>query len=364
MEAITPHQPKEHTMSNKTNRSNPGCAIVALALAILGFYLLKRAGGEFRNISKSLEDGPGTTIEEPTPVPAIDPAEAARYRKEVEEVLADYSKELKLASDKFERGLNQGRATFAVVRNNIPKAVAPYKGFKKNCKLVKAVVTDKIKKTDKTGELVKQDFMGPVFEPALAVAGEIYAANATYRDDLEAARQRAAQRLVIAARHLPSLPSIPAVEDALARRADAVSAGCTRALEAAASAATGVGVAAGFEALFISQTVKAVVNLCVKTSAKAAGKAAVSTAAPAADGPFPFGDLIAVGGFIWTACDIHHMTKTMPKEMQKGLTDSVDKIEADTLAEVRGNARKVLAVYRAEEAAMRHAAYAALETGK
>ena len=31
-------------MSNKTNRSNPGCAIVALALAILGFCLLKRAG--------------------------------------------------------------------------------------------------------------------------------------------------------------------------------------------------------------------------------------------------------------------------------------------------------------------------------
>ena len=45
-------------------------------------------------------------------------------------------------------------------------------------------------------------------------------------------------------------------------------------------------------------------------------------------------------------------------------TEAVDKIEADTLAEVRGNARKVLNVYRAEEATMRRAAYAALETGK
>ena len=95
-------------MSNKTNRSNPGCAITALVLAILGFCLLKRAGGEFRNIPNTLGNGSGTVVDEPTPVPAIDPAEAARYRKEVEEVLADYSKDLKLASDKFERGLSEG----------------------------------------------------------------------------------------------------------------------------------------------------------------------------------------------------------------------------------------------------------------
>ena len=85
--------------------------------------------------------------------------------------------------------------------------------------------------------------------------------------------------------------------------------------------------------------------------------------APAADGPLPIGDIIAVGGFAWTAWDIHHMTKKMPKEMQKGLTEAVDKIEADTLAEVRGNARKMKNIYRAEESVMRHAAYAALETG-
>lgn len=350
-------------MNNKTNRSNPGCAIVALALAILGFYLLKRAGSEFRNVPNTLGNGPGAVVDDPPPVPAIDPAEAARYRKEVEEVLTDYSKDLKLASGKFERSLSEGSAAFTAVRNRIPEAVKPYKGFKKNCKLVKAVVTDKIKKADRTGDLVKKDFMEPVFEPALAAAGKIYAANATYRDDLETARRRAAQRLVIAARHLPGLPSALPVEDALASRADAVSAGCTRALGAAASAATGVGIAAGFEALFISQTVRAVVNLCARTSAKAAGKAAASTVAPAADGPLPIGDIIAVGGFAWTAWDIHHMTKKMPKEMQKGLTEAVDKIEADTLAEVRGNARKMKNIYRAEESVMRHAAYAALETG-
>ena len=349
-------------MTNTSNRSNPGCAIAALTLAILGFYLLKRAEGEFRNIPNTLGNGSGAVFDETPKSPAIDPAEVARYRKEVEEVLADYSKDLKLASDKFERNLSQGHAAFTTVRNNIPKAVAPYKGFKKNCKLVKAVVTDKIKKTDKTGELVKNDFMGPVFSPALSAAGQLYGANAAYRNDLEAARQRASQRLVIAARHLPGLPSALPVEDALARRTAAVSAGCAKALGAAAGAGIGVGVAAGFEALFISQTVKAIGNLCVRTSAKAAGKAAVSTAAPAADGPLPIMDIIAVGGFIWTAYDIHHMTKTMPKEMKKGLTEAVDKIEADSMAEVRGNARKALDIYRAEESAMRRAAYAALET--
>ena len=351
-------------MSNTSNRSNPGCAIAALALAILGFYLLKRAGGEFRNIPNTLGNGPEAVavIDEPPKGPVIDPAEAARYRKEVEEVLADYSKDLQLVSVKFERNLSQGRAAFTAVRNNIPKAVAPYKGFKKNCKLVKAVATDKIKKTDKTGELVRNDFMGPVFTPALTAAGQLYGANVTYRNDLEAARQRASQRLVIAARHLPSLPAVLSVEDALAKRTAAVSAGCARALSAAASAATGVGVAAGFEALFVSQTVRAIVNLCVGTSAKAAGKAAVSTAAPAADGPLPIGDIIAVGGFIWTAYDIYHMTKTMPREMQKGLTEAVDKIESDSMAEVRGNARKAMEIYRAEESAMHRAAYAVLET--
>lgn len=343
-------------MSHKTNHSNSLRGIVALAFAIAGFFLLKRADGDFQGLPEVVKPHHGTVIDEP-PAPAIAPADAARYRSEVEEVLATYSKEVKDASDRFAMSLGAGRDTFAAVRDGIPNAVEPYKSFKKNCSLVTAVATDKIHKTCKVGEIVRDDFMAPIFSPALEAAAQFEAADNTLRTEIESARKNASERLVIAARELPGLPSALPVEDALYKRVDDVAAGCEKAIQTLASADAAVGVAAGLELAFIVPTTRSIISLCTR----AAGKAAASAVAPAADGPLPIGDLLAVGGLAWTTYDIWHLTKVTPRELQKGLTKTVDKIEADSLADVKARTKKVIAIYKAEEAVMRCAAYNALE---
>lgn len=74
-----------------------------------------------------------------------------------------------------------------------------------------------------------------------------------------------------------------------------------------------------------------------RAAAKGGGKAAVQAAsavAPAADGPLPVGDIIAVAGFAWTAYDVNNLINAIPKEIAKSLNETVDTLQAQTIDEV------------------------------
>ena len=331
--------------------------IIALVLAILGFALLVRGGGRLSglgDVGQSGHDAPVEQEDQPAPVP--DQAELSRYRKEVEEVLADYDREVGAAAEAFRRRLENGRTGFAEARAAIPDAVKPYGTFKKNRKVVTAVVKDKIRNKNRVEELIRADFMGPVFEPALAGAGRMEAAYDTLLADMEKARREACGRLTVSAGKVRGLPNGKTLEKRLSARSGEVARAAAKALGTAAGAGVAVGVAGTLELAFIRSTTRAVVNIC----AKAAAKGTASAAAPAADGPLPIGDVIAVAGFAWTAWDIYHLTHVMPRKLRKGLADSVDSMEDATLTDVKGRAKAAINAYRAETNEMRNAAEAAL----
>ncbi len=325
--------------------------ILPLLFAVIAFLLMLRAGTGFKHLPSAGGEEPGVTVPEKT-TPAYDPADLSRYNAEIEQVLVAYQEDVDRAAKAFGKDLERGRRGFAAVRASIPGAVKPYRSFKKVAKVIKAVAQDKIQKTNRTEELVRKDFMGPVFEPAMAAAGECDLAETRLRSELETARAKAAKRLVLAARALPGLPSAEPIEATMGRRAEIVADACAQSLALVAGAGVSAGVASALELIFIRETAQAIVRIC----ARAAAKAGFSVAAPAADGPAPFLDVLAVGGLAWTAYDIHRLKRKMPKQLEEGITATVDQMEADALSNVKARARAIIKAYSAEASAMRSAA--------
>ena len=91
--------------------------------------------------------------------------------------------------------------------------------------------------------------------------------------------------------------------------------------------ATIVGVT--IEAFCWKQIRDALIRLVGKTVAKVA----VSAGIAAADGPLPFGDVIAVLGLAWSAYDIYQATKVIPDELRAILNKTVDSFRNDSRSE-------------------------------
>jgi hypothetical protein len=339
-----------------SGRTSVAGSILALTLAIVGFVLLKNAGRELDKAGHVRT--PIEVVEsEPIPAPSSSTEEIVRYRKEVEAVLADYDREVARAAEDFRSHFNEGRAGFAEVRTHLPDVVKEYRKFGKVKNVVVAVATDKIRKTNHLGELVEADFMVPVFAPALEAAGKMDGAYAVLRSDLEQSRTTAIQRLEIAASNLPGAPIAPDLMKTLNERTERVVRGVQSAISTVAEGGVAIGVAGGLELAFIASTARSIATICTRVAAKATA----SAAAPAADGPLPFGDVIAVAGLAWTAYDIYELTRTMPRKLQTALAQSIDGIEADAIAGTKDPAKRVIGVYKAETDEMRRAAYAALK---
>ena len=353
---------KEHTMKNNTDtirnigHTSTAGAILVLAFAIIGFVLLKNAGRELDEVGHAEPPIKVVVEPEPTPAPSARAEEIVRYRKDVEAVLADYDREVARAAEDFRKRFNEGRAGFAAVRSRLPGVVKEYRQFGKVKDVVVAVATDKVRKTNHLGELVEADFMVPVFTPALEAAGKMDGAYAALRSDLEQSREKAVQRLEIAARNLPGAPIAHDLMKTLNERTEKVVKGVQSAISTVAEGGMAIGVAGGLELAFIASTARSITTICTRVAAKATA----SAAAPAADGPLPIGDIIAVAGLAWTAYDIRELTHTMPRKLQTALEQSVDGIEADAIAGTKDPAKRVIGIYKAETAEMRRAAYAAL----
>lgn len=99
-----------------------------------------------------------------------------------------------------------------------------------------------------------------------------------------------------------------------------------------AIAATGVAINLAFDVACFKATkesAKSILKWAFKAAAKRAGTtAAVGGTAAAVDGPFPFGDIlglgIAIGGAVWTACDIYDAYTQIRNELPKSLKDGID----------------------------------------
>jgi hypothetical protein len=94
------------------------------------------------------------------------------------------------------------------------------------------------------------------------------------------------------------------------------------------------------EAATIRSTIASARNLALRYGGKAIAKGATAAAAPAADGPLPIGDAIAVFFAAWTAYDIYDLTGVLPREIEKSLKGTVNALQTQTIDAVSDAVRR------------------------
>ena len=180
---------------------------------------------------------------------------------------------------------------FDEARRNIPAIVEKMTEIGTTCKLCGLMVRDKLTGTSKTQEYLNSVLEKPIITPCRKGA-EIYGCgfnSAGFLDNLKAANADYA--------------------------------------EIEACAVSGLAI----EAIFLKQTIAALASTLGGIVARLSATFGSGAACAAADGPFPFGDAVAVvlaaGGTAWSSYDLYQARKQLPAELATLLKQAISDLQ-------------------------------------
>ena len=335
-------------------------AFTAIALLSLAGSLYIASGLPNRRMPTSSEFGtrPPTAEPEP-PTPPDCSAEINRYNGEVAAALGRHLARIgKLASD-FEEGLqSKGPHRFDSARAAIPGIRNSFANPVTMTAVVKDGALDKAFGGERLQERFNVALEKPFMFPCARAGQSLIADYETFVARIVA--EDAAFREELASAH-GELPASVRVEFPVERlRADMSK--TYGALHGMPFKAGLVAIETAIEAATIKATARHARNLALRFGGKAIAKGAATAVAPVADGALPFGDIVAVGGAIWTACDIHQLMRVLPTEIEKSLEGTINSLQMQTLNSVSDAARRTLFAH--EQAARSLAESAFAETGR
>ena len=325
-----------------------GKCLLGLAFAILALFSLLT--------SVRIKDGlPNRHATEAGPVPAPSDyaAEIRRYNDAVGAALDRHLARLDRLTADFESGLREkGPRRFDAVRAAIPGIRSSFTSFSAMAGIVSDGALDEAFGGDRLQNRFNAALDKPFLRPCSRAAQSLIADYETFAARMAA--EDAAFREELASAH-GELPSAVLVEFPLERlRSDMAQ--FSETLQDMPLKAGLVAAEVAIEAACIKTTVGAVRNLALRFGGKAIAKGAASAIAPAADGPFPFGDVIAVFGAALTAYDVYDLVDVLPGEIEKSLKGTVQNLQMQTLEAVSD---AVLQTRDAHEQAARSLAAAA-----
>ena len=269
-------------------------------------------------------------------------ADIQRFNVEVAQALDRHLARIGELAAEFESGLRErGPARFASARNAIPRIRDSFDGFGVMTGVVKDGAMDKVLGGDRLETRFNAALDGPFVRPCARAGASLLADFETFQAQLEAETEAFREEIGAAHGRLPDAVKADFPLEILQHGMDRAFADLRR-MPLRAGLVAG---AAAIEAATIRGTAAAAKRLALWFGAKAIGKAAVTAGAPAADGPLPVGDVIAVGFAIWTVADIVDLQNVLPREIAKSLTEAVDRMQSQTIATISDAARKAYDAY-------------------
>ena len=289
---------------------------------------------------------------EPTPAPDYS-AEIRRYNDAVSDALDRHLERLDKIVGDFEKGLRtKGPHRFDGVRAAIPGIRKSFSSFGAMKDVVVDGALDKAFGGDRLQNRFNAALDKPFMQPCARAGQSLVADYETFAARMAA--EDAAFREELASAHglLPKDVRVDFPIETL-RTQMAQTYGALRGMPLKAGL---VAAEVAIEAATARTTVRAIRNLAVRLGGKAIAKGAASAVAPAADGPLPIGDILAIGGALWTAWDIYDLVDVLPKEIENSLKGTVDSLQAQTVEAVSNAAKQTRAAH--EQAARSLAASA------
>lgn len=280
-------------------------------------------------------------------------ADVRRYNDAVAAALDRHLDRINRLHRQFEEGLlRSGPARFQPARSAIPGIRKRFASFSEASGVVKDGALDKVRGGDRLQRRFNAALDGPFVRPCARAGESLVADYETFAARLAAEDAAFREELSVAHGRLPQAVQAE-FPSATLHATMAQTYGALRAMPLKAGL---VAAETAIEVATIRSTAAAVRGLALRFGAKAIGKGAASAAAPAVDGPLPIGDVVAVGGALWTMYDIRRLTKVLPREIEKSLTSSVNALQSRTIQTVSDAAGKTC---DAHKKAARDAAHAA-----
>lgn len=223
-------------------------------------------------------------------------------------------------------------------------------GYKVCASLAYKMAYDKVKKTNRT-----EDAIVPVVKerliPHLQEGGEKYAEwSKRFIDEMMLERQALAYDLALKCQDFQT--AIVVIPDEATQLIQSATTNLIAQIEEHAKESAFAAVGAGVEAVMIRSSFAAIQKCVISAgraclapiAAKLVSTAGTATVTAVADGPLPIGDIIggviAIGGVTWTAYDIYRVTEAMPKEMEDGITKSINEFRSTLATAALENLKK------------------------
>ena len=281
----------------------------------------------------------------PAPDPAPDhSAEIRRFNAEVAQALDRHLRRIEELAASFETELRKkGPHRFDGARGAIPRIRDSFDGFGVMSGVVWDGAKDKILGGDRLGARFNAALSGPFVQPCARAGEGLIADFETFQAQLAAETEAFREEIGAAHGKLPDAVKADFPIETLQR-------GMDRAFDDLRGMPLHAGVVAGataIEAATIRSTAASAKRLALWFGGKTIGKVAAGAGAAAADGPFPFGDLIAVGLSVWTVAEIVDLQNVLPREIAKSLTAAVDAMQSRTIATVSDAGKKAHDAYAA-----------------
>jgi hypothetical protein len=251
-------------------------------------------------------------------------------------IYVEASKKINSVGSDAEREIGQAITIFERdVSKIVPRISEQLSGVKNSTALVKDLVIDRVKGTDYTGERIDGVLRAELVRPAKKLEHELAEILDLQVDRSTMHSQEMVASMTSGYQFAPAGIVVPQVRQEMVGAVKANILGKA----SATVATTGVGLV--LEGILLKPTINAIRNLALRIFSRPIATASVSAVAPAADGPLPIGDAIAVVGLTWTAIDIAVTNKKMKKESRLVVEEAV----AEMVRDVR---RRAVAVARAQ----------------
>lgn len=244
------------------------------------------------------------------------PRDIEAFRRRVRLLGEKHAADNRELGERFRRELDAaGNADFQRALDNVADTAARFGEFGTCGSLICAMARDKMKHTAATQELLVGILGDGIIAPCRIGGGKATEALSNHLHRLRENDNRFRAELAL---ELDDPPG--GVDDPAAWKKFQSDLGNVASQAVSLSLETGgAAVSAIIEAAVIRQTAAAIARLAAPVVAKMIG----SAVAPAADGPLPVGDVIAVLGFAWSVYDIHRVTEVLPPRLEEALRTAI-----------------------------------------
>lgn len=302
--------------------------IIATAAVIICLTIAKFVGPSFRFQATSA---------------AKTEQEEARVRETIERMLEDYQGKNKQLFQEFEKKLQKaGNAGYDKARSNVRPFVNKVTNLSFCSKLSAAMAYDQLKDTSKAMDMLAPELSSMVIQPCEEGQAEIVEA---LNEFLLKVQENDTQFKAGLARLLEqdnfAVSELGLRDDFLANNLK-----LAQKVQNSALDKTLVAVGTAIEIAFLHSTYKYVSVALANIVKHLTATATVGPTIAAADGPFPVGDVICVTicvvGTGWTCYDLYRVTRKLPADMRKYMTDMIDNYQRDSKNKALERAKTVL----------------------